>query len=448
MQLRSGIMGSHVVYGQPTPPQRPAAARAALSGISMQLARLNDKSRDAFEAESKVMKQCESVLPPINTYPEVNHELFGRYSGFARCWLCSFPVGHTSFLRYLQQNPIGRPIIPITSLAFAAWTYKSGSAKYSSSSRVRDAPDNDIFDRATCEHVLPVKLAALTLGLAQVRSIGLDVHTEYEYAHNYCNYVKNKTYFITLPLTDRTFDNLTVNPAKITSFVDSLIYEARGEGAQFMDGRVSVNGQVFSNIVQAYLYIAQRSDAANTAIYKNLIIRAITERTQRVIDRMKVIDQRSSKLPDGSTMFYTYFRDNFHKAAQNDFTLQQQFLHQIQQQAPEFLSSQTVPLQRAPSSAQCRSYEDCINGFTVNPDVRVEILENMDLAKSSHSNATPTDIIKDAIQDTFHLIDPNTGTKFLVEDIDAQGGRRNRRHKKTQRKRRAHKKRRATRSKK
>jgi len=90
-------MGSHVVYGQPTPPQRPAAARAALSGISMQLARLNDKSRDAFEAESKVMKQCESVLPPINTYQEVNNELFGRYSGFARCWLCGFPVGHTSF---------------------------------------------------------------------------------------------------------------------------------------------------------------------------------------------------------------------------------------------------------------------------------------------------------------------------------------------------------------
>jgi hypothetical protein len=72
----------------------------------------------------------------------------------------------------------------------------------------------------------------------------------------------------------------------------------------------------------------------------------------------------------------------------------------------------------------------------------------MDLAKSSHANATPTDIIKDAIQDTFYLIDPNTGTRFLVEDIDAQGGRRNRRHKKTQRKRCAHKKRRATRSKK
>jgi len=458
MQLRSGIMGLHV--GTPPrhrrTPEAVAAARIS-TGFAQAIIQQGDTTRGDLEDESNVMKQCERVLPAINQVV-TNDPVFGTLNGFARCWLCAFPVGHTSFLKYLQAHP-GPGRIPITSLEFLAWTYKTTSTMYSSNKRVRKDPNNDIFDRATCEHVLPIKLAAGTLGLAGTtplkQQVGIDVHTEYEYAHNYCNYVKNKSYFVTIPLNQTNFDNMAVNSDKVRLFVDTLIHQARGENALFMDGRVRVNGNLLPNIVQAYLFILSKGDAESLQNYKTNLMTAIIQRTQRMVDYIKGIDQ-ASRLPDGSSSFYTHFQNTVRGSTQTDFPTQQTLVTQLQQVAPHYLSTGIgiSPLQRSPSSAVCQSYEDCVHRLTFNQDAIVNYLENRDLDKSSgFSINTREDIAREkyhAIQDNLYLIDPNTGTRFIVEDIDdsAQGGRRNRRHKKTQRKRRIHKKRRTTRSKK
>ena len=411
------------------------AAARTMSGFSKAMVQIQG-TRSDLEDESKVMKQCEAVLPPINT--------------FAQCWLCTFPVGHTSFLKYLQSHG-GSGIIPIQSLDFAAWTYKKVKSPLSETGekRVRKDPNNDIFDRATCEHVLPIKLAVGTLGLAAEqgvqKALGLDVHAEYEYAHNYCNYVKNKSYFVSIPLDQTNFDNMTINHDKVNLFVDTLIYVARGENATFMDGRVKINGTLFANIVQAYLFLFKK----DIQTYKATLIKAITERTQRMIDHIKAID-KASRLSDGSSSFYNHFKNTVAGLNTEARQQQQAFLTKLQEVAPHYLSAGTVPLQRSPSSAVCQTYQDCMKGFTFNDDMTVSYLENKDLDISSGFPKNTAMEKYYAIKDSLYLQDPSTGARFLVEDIDdsAQGGRRNRRHKKTQRKRRIHKKRRTTHSKK
>jgi hypothetical protein len=443
-------------------PEAPAAARV-LTGFAQAIVDSQGMTRGDLEDESKVMNQCQAVLPEINVlnYPDTKNDtkrtealqrIFGPYRGFATCWLCGFPVGHTSFLKYLQANP-GPQTIPIQSLEFAAWTFEYKTSVYSSSGkkRVRKHPNNDVFDRATCEHVLPIKLAVGTLGLAFEKgyqtTLGLDVHTEYEYAHNYCNYVKNNSYFVTIPLNQTNFDNMTINKNKVVTFVNTLVDNARGENATFMDGRVNINGNVLANIVQAYLYITNNYTPEAIAKYKNMIATAINERTERMIHHIQQID-KFSRTPEGISTFYQHFQSKVAGLDTEARQQQQAFIAELQKVAPEFLSRGTVPLQRSPSSAVCTAYEDCIKGLTFNDETTVSYLENRDLDISS---GIPVDTAVEkyyAIKDNLYLINPATGQRFIVEDIeDAEGGKR-KRNKKTQRKMRAHKKRRATRSKK
>lgn len=431
--------------------EAPAAARA-MTGFAEAVIKSQGLKRGDLEDESKVMNQCQAVLSEINdlNYPIQLDTRFGQYRGFATCWLCGFPVGHTSFLKYLQAKP--RPqIIPIQSLEFAAWTfqYKTSALSTSGRKRVRKDPNNDVFDRATCEHVLPIKLAVGTLGLAleggHQTSLGLDVHSEYEYAHNYCNYVKNNSYFVSIPLNQTNFDNMTINTNKVIEFINTLVDKARGADSTFMDGRVKINGNLFANIVQGYLYITHNFNDQAIVTYKNSIANAIVQRTQRMIDHIQQID-KSSRSPDGTSTFYKHFQTKVAGLDAEAREQQEVFIRQLQAVAPEFLSKGTVPLQRSPSSAVCTAYEDCIQGLTFNDETTVSYLENRDLDKSSGQPVNTALEKYYAIKDNLYLINPATGQRFIVEDIeDAEGGKRN---KKTQRKRRAHKKRRTTRSKK
>lgn len=177
--------------------------------------------RNLLNSVSKASLQCKSVLgePIVQGEDAMN------------CWLCGFA------LEGLAQNKAVKMATPF-------------------------------LDEPVCEHVLPIKVAAGLLKIYQKNTYDpmYDslIHTEYEYAHQFCNYVKGDTYFLTLPYykgnTSQITDNycdLQINGTKIYDVLKKLTTKTR---SGLHDSTVVVQRTKYANPVQAYMALADMSD--------------------------------------------------------------------------------------------------------------------------------------------------------------------------------------------
>ncbi len=192
-----------------------------LTGLESTIYNMKKAARGDFETTG-VHKQCEAVIGP----PDVN----------TLCWLCGFHVDSINNIERLSEGTIQSEV------------------------------KTPMLDKATCEHVLPIKLAYTLATLYQNKELtkpppNLDklLHTEYEYAHNLCNFAKLDNYFLSWEdfYKGRDFCSLTVNEEKINNFLMELInYTRSGKhtsqiGLTFPD----VGQAQLPNLVQANLMI-------------------------------------------------------------------------------------------------------------------------------------------------------------------------------------------------
>jgi hypothetical protein len=190
----------------------PSAPRS-LTGLSSALAKFTAPgTRGEFERH-RVEEQCRLVLGPPNAERS--------------CWLCGFPIGKWA---RLAEETAGKKV----------------------------SMENPMLDRAVCEHVLPVKLGHGVLELLYLARDPISerlLHTEYEYAHNHCNYIKNSTYFATLPLDATDFCELSLNEEKVDKVLYRIFHDER-MGAQSSVVKILYKGKKlrFPNPVQAYCF--------------------------------------------------------------------------------------------------------------------------------------------------------------------------------------------------
>jgi hypothetical protein len=190
-------------------------------------------TRKLYE-QHNVSFQCEAVLGPFSK---------GR-----TCWLCGFPIEHLSSLKDSSGN----------------YVFRFDGKR----------TQNKMLDRGVCEHVLPVKLGHGILELLQLEekvpgeNPALDklLHTEYEFAHNYCNFIKTDEYFVTLPLGSTDFCNLQLKDDILDQVLSQIFHKQRGSKGSQQSSLVWTNhgGEKleFKNIVQAYCF------TMNTKAYK------------------------------------------------------------------------------------------------------------------------------------------------------------------------------------
>jgi hypothetical protein len=172
----------------------PQTLQRRLSGATSTLDGMKKYLRGVYETESDVHKQCKAVI--------------GGSDHTTICWLCGYKINSINNMSESEDRIVNVP--------------KSGK----------------MFDNATCEHVLPIKLAYTLATLYQKEGLVVPpvnfndlLHTEYEYAHNLCNYAKNDNYFITWKdyTEGRDFCSLDINELKITEFLDYLLkYKQEG----------------------------------------------------------------------------------------------------------------------------------------------------------------------------------------------------------------------------
>lgn len=177
------------------------------------------KTRKAYEKQ-EVSFQCEKVL--------------GEFNGSQLCWLCGFPINKWNELE--EEYPTVVKVV------------------------------KPLLDRDVCEHVFPVKLAYAILELLNLEVLERDaslvnktlLHTEYEYAHNHCNYIKNDDYFVTLPLPAENLCGLNINEETIDRVLYRIFFDER-DGKQssvvYVQSAEDPTLRIrFPNPVQAYCY--------------------------------------------------------------------------------------------------------------------------------------------------------------------------------------------------
>ena len=211
-------------------------------------------TRKEFERHN-VHFQCETVLGPFER---------GK-----TCWLCGFPIGE--FARYIERG------VPWVSMA------------------------NPMLDRATCEHVLPVKLGHAVTELLYLARDPISeelLHTEYEYAHNHCNYIKNDEYFATLPLEATDFCSIKINEEKVDKIIDKIFHNARRGATQSSILYITYKGKKiqFENPVQAYCFTSNPEryladpEAFYQEVWKPFAKKLILAKMARVIQYVKKAD--------------------------------------------------------------------------------------------------------------------------------------------------------------
>jgi hypothetical protein len=178
-------------------------------------------TRNLYEKHS-VPFQCEVVLGPVGKN--------------RTCWLCGFPIAHLTSLKDAAGNRIFQ--MPIVG-----------------------GQENTVMDRGVCEHVLPVKLGH---GILELLYLTKDptyeklLHTEYEYAHNFCNMYKSDEYFVTLPEDSTNFCDLDIKEEVLDEVLRRIFYTRRGSKGSKQSSLVTARhkGQVleFPNPVQAYCF--------------------------------------------------------------------------------------------------------------------------------------------------------------------------------------------------
>lgn len=209
--------------------------------------------RKSYEPHN-VHFQCQTVLGKFDHATHI-------------CWLCGFPIEQLLAKGYTLDNPM--------------------------------------LDKATCEHVLPVKLGHGVLEILYLmREQPLYeklLHTEYEYAHNHCNYIKGDEYFITLPLGSTDFCNLAIHEKRIDDILGHIFYSARGGGHSnskqsslvktvYKDKKYSL-----ANPVQAYCFSANPEEFLENynAVKRNWAThmkKLIMEKMRRLIGYIKEVD--------------------------------------------------------------------------------------------------------------------------------------------------------------
>lgn len=251
-------------------PAGPPVARS-LTGISSLIATMPKgkkkamKQRNFYEPHS-VSFQCETVL--------------GKFDESQLCWLCGFPINKFNQLQriYPSKFKVVKPLL----------------------------------DGPVCEHVFPVKLAHAILQLLNLELEPSAVnekllHTEYEYAHNHCNYIKNDSYFVTLPLTAENklpsdLCGLAINEEKIDKMLEDIFfYERKGKQSSVVivqsteDPTLAIK---FPNPVQAYCYAIAGEEFLDEDFkrkyyetqWKPFAKRTIMAKTNRVIGYIKQVD--------------------------------------------------------------------------------------------------------------------------------------------------------------
>jgi hypothetical protein len=214
-------------------------------------------TRGLFERHA-VGFQCEAVIGPVGK---------GRI-----CWLCGFPIANLLALR----NDENKPVFTV---------------------------DTPMLDRAVCEHVLPVKLGHALLELlylARDPVYGTLLHTEYEYAHNFCNIIKGANYFATLPLGSTNFCDLSINEDVVNEFLRLNFYTQRGAPGSSQYSLVSTfyKGREieFINPVQAYCFASSPSEylVDSDAFYRDKWFprakKLIMDKMNRLVSYIKEID--------------------------------------------------------------------------------------------------------------------------------------------------------------
>jgi hypothetical protein len=162
-----------------------------------------------------------------------------------------------------------------------------------------------MLDRAVCEHVLPVKLGHGVLELLYLARDPISeqlLHTEYEYAHNHCNYIKNEIYFVTLPLDATNFCELQVQEERIDKVLELIYFGERGQesSSQASVLWVKMNEDEewirFPNPVQAYCYSENSErfladpEAYYEEVWKPRTKRLILAKMARVLGYIKLAD--------------------------------------------------------------------------------------------------------------------------------------------------------------
>jgi hypothetical protein len=199
----------------------PAKPFRQLTGLEATLESMKKTSRKDFETAG-VQKQCESVIGSSDTD--------------TICWLCGFNIDFINNINIFSQG------------------------------RITSKVKTPMLDKASCEHVLPIKLAYTLTTLYQEKELSTPppnfdevLHTEYEYAHNLCNYAKLDNYFLTWEdfYKGRDFCSLIINEEKIKEFLTKLLNYTRG-GEQKSIIKLTFPGTEpteVPNLVQANLMI-------------------------------------------------------------------------------------------------------------------------------------------------------------------------------------------------
>jgi len=210
--------------------------------------------------------QCEAVI--------------GSVGKDRTCWLCGFPIEH-----------------------LAALKDSSGKYIFEFDAQKDNGEQEKLMDRGVCEHVLPVKLG---FGILELFVLTKDpmfeklLHTEYEYAHNYCNFVKSNEYFVTLPLGSTNYCNLDIKHEIIDEILRQIFYTRQGSphSSRSTVVRTEYKGTPleFPNIVQAYCFtndtkqfLADR-DAYFRDVWAPRAKIIIEKKINRVISYVKEID--------------------------------------------------------------------------------------------------------------------------------------------------------------
>jgi len=230
------------------------------TGLSRALELYTDHgTRKKYERHS-VPDQCKYVIGPPG--PKTT------------CWLCGFPIG--KWAQISERSDGEQVFMP-----------------------------RPMLDRAVCEHVLPVKLGHGVLELLYLARDPISeqlLHTEYEYAHNHCNYIKNEIYFVTLPLDATNFCELQVQEERIDKVLELIYFGERGQesSSQASVLWVKMNEDEewirFPNPVQAYCYSENSErfladpEAYYEEVWKPRTKRLILAKMARVLGYIKLAD--------------------------------------------------------------------------------------------------------------------------------------------------------------
>ena len=314
----------------------------------------SDYKRGNLEKIKDVMSQCKAIIgPPTDK---------------TLCWLCGFPVSKYSELK----------------MTFAHLE------KYITLEFFDETSDN-VNDRITCEHVIPIKLAKTTLGLYEGLKVNptgtTDCHSILEYSHNFCNWIKNKFYFFKIPkqkinrgimqkieiISDDLLNTSLVKMVKTQRGVDSD-FDSRIK-ISFKDENSKPITYVCSNNIQCYiLYKALRdnmgtSDVLTKSMFKTTIeniqgdielwgimmTESIKERMDILIQKIKYIDT----IVDGIYYHYYYTQLNPSKDIK-DYTTpdkpviytSDQIIHEYKTKLDAFYKANPF----APIFTECRIY--------------------------------------------------------------------------------------------